>query len=381
MWTGCLAFHLYCVIVHRDAGAARSQCLEPMYHAVSWGLPLVSCIIIYARELEGHQQMGPSNRPWCWITVAAPVNSAAVNSGTSPSSRMAEQLGLFYIPCAVIFSFNVGVYGAIACHLGRCCTPCFRRRAAGSRWDDAESALLSDIRARLDKSPRNAELGRFARDATEDAALAHSSHSLSATTASAAPTLPPHGVVTRLCAFLLIFFFCAVWGLAHRVWDFWRVDDPEGPVLAGWPILVYGEALFTPLQGFLNALVYGTGGTNARLLAACGRRVGGCGSDGGVAAERRRRRSSGSVGSSISPPLGGGGAVHGAGGEGTAASAVAADGEARAAAGLGPAAAEPWYLSGGSVRLTPVASAPGYDGGESASPSLPGSVDGRRSAS
>lgn len=374
MWTGCLAFHLYCIIVHRDAGAARSQCLEPMYHAVSWGLPLVTCIIIYARELEGHQQMGPSNRPWCWITAAAPVNQAAVNSGTSPSNWMLEQLGLFYIPCAVIFSFNVGVYAAITCHLGRCCTPCFGQRAAGSRWDDADSALLPNVRAGLDKSPRSAELGRFARDATEDAVLARSPrspHSLSTTAASAAPTLPPRGVVTRLCAFVLIFFFCAVWGLAHRVWDFWRVDDPEGPLLAGWPILVYGEALFTPLQGFLNALVYGTGGTNARLIAACGRRAGGCRGCGGAAAAERRRRRGSSLGSIVSPPLGGGGAVRGEAAAAAAASA-ASDSEARAAADVGSAAAEPWYLSGGSVRVAPVAAAPGYDGGESNSPSLHG---------
>lgn len=55
----------------------------------------------------------------------------------------------------------------------------------------------------------------------------------------------------RLKLYLLVFLLCAVWGLAHRVYQM------AGPNHEPNIYLSYLEAGFGPLQGFLNALVYG----------------------------------------------------------------------------------------------------------------------------
>lgn len=55
----------------------------------------------------------------------------------------------------------------------------------------------------------------------------------------------------RLKLYLVVFLLCAVWGLAHRVYQMASADHEPNIYLS------YLEAGFGPLQGFLNALVYG----------------------------------------------------------------------------------------------------------------------------
>merc|ERR1711871_1726878 len=55
----------------------------------------------------------------------------------------------------------------------------------------------------------------------------------------------------RVLLYLFVFVLCAIWGLIHRVY---QLVTPGHKPLA---FLSFCEALFNPLNGALNALVYG----------------------------------------------------------------------------------------------------------------------------
>ena len=72
----------------------------------------------------------------------------------------------------------------------------------------------------------------------------------------------------RVLLYLLVFSVCAVWGLVHRIYQLFSVGHQ--PLL----ILTYLESFFGPLQGFLNALVYGVSArVVVRYKRLCGCRV------------------------------------------------------------------------------------------------------------
>jgi len=55
----------------------------------------------------------------------------------------------------------------------------------------------------------------------------------------------------RLLLYLVVFFLCSVWGLINRIWQISIAIHRPPAYMTGL------EAFFSPLQGFLNALVYG----------------------------------------------------------------------------------------------------------------------------
>lgn len=63
-WTSCFAYHLYQLIV--------KQCPDPAkyfwrYGIVAWGLPLMGCVFLLFRQLEGDASVGAA------VSAAAPV--------------------------------------------------------------------------------------------------------------------------------------------------------------------------------------------------------------------------------------------------------------------------------------------------------------------
>lgn len=72
----------------------------------------------------------------------------------------------------------------------------------------------------------------------------------------------------RVLLYLLVFSICAVWGLVHRIYQLFSKDHQ--PLIQ----LSYLESTFGPLQGFLNALVYGVSArVVVRYKRLCGCRV------------------------------------------------------------------------------------------------------------
>lgn len=76
-WTACIAFTLYQAICNRRTDIAS---FEIPYHAFSWGLPLLTCIILIATKVTG-----PSGA-WCWI-----------------EKMVKQRHGLFFFPFFVFF--------------------------------------------------------------------------------------------------------------------------------------------------------------------------------------------------------------------------------------------------------------------------------------
>jgi hypothetical protein len=69
----------------------------------------------------------------------------------------------------------------------------------------------------------------------------------------------------RVLLYLLVFLLCSVWGLAHRLYQAFT----PGHQPLKW--LSYAEAAIGPLQGFLNAIVYGVSAkVVARYKRLCG---------------------------------------------------------------------------------------------------------------
>ena len=64
---------------------------------------------------------------------------------------------------------------------------------------------------------------------------------------------------TRLQLYLVVFALCSVWGLANRIYSWFNNGDEHAP--SHW--LDYLEVTFSPLQGFLNSVVYGV---NTKVL-------------------------------------------------------------------------------------------------------------------
>ncbi|GAM26177.1 hypothetical protein SAMD00019534_093520, partial [Acytostelium subglobosum LB1] len=80
MWTLCLAISIYIVIVQIHVVPDR---FEKYYMIVSWGLPLISCIIMVSTP-----NLVSNVGSWCWIGAKYP----------------GYRFGLFYIPFFVIFA-------------------------------------------------------------------------------------------------------------------------------------------------------------------------------------------------------------------------------------------------------------------------------------
>jgi len=61
-WVSCIAFNLW-LIAARGMSEAVANRLQKVYHGVSWGVPAVTVIIIFATGIYG-----PAGS-WCWIAV------------------------------------------------------------------------------------------------------------------------------------------------------------------------------------------------------------------------------------------------------------------------------------------------------------------------
>ena len=56
----------------------------------------------------------------------------------------------------------------------------------------------------------------------------------------------------RLLLYLVVFFVCSIWGLVNRILQMTNTSTHQPPEQ-----MEAMEAFFSPLQGFLNAIVYG----------------------------------------------------------------------------------------------------------------------------
>lgn len=74
-------------------------------------------------------------------------------------------------------------------------------------------------------------------------------------------------VIKRLLSYLLVFVLCAIWGLINRIWQMSVASHQPPHAMEGL------ESFFSPLQGFMNALVYGLNDQlRARYVNLCCRR-------------------------------------------------------------------------------------------------------------
>jgi hypothetical protein len=175
MWTGCFAVHLYQIIWKN---VKDPEVFELRYHLVSWGIPsLVCCYFLFKNE-TGHQMMGQSDRPWCWIRDFHDDEWNAFGSHL--------QYAVFYGPLLVIFAFNLFIYSFLGRKVGE--------------------LMQTRMKVRIQK---------------------------------------------RLLLYLLVFQLTSIWGLANRIYQAWSPKHNYSYVL------LCLDSAFGPLQGFLNALVYG----------------------------------------------------------------------------------------------------------------------------
>ena len=175
MWTGCFAVHLYQIIWKN---VKDPEVFELRYHLVSWGIPsLVCCYFLFMNE-TGHQMMGQSDRPWCWIRDFHDDEWNAFGSHL--------QYAVFYGPLLVIFAFNLFIYSFLGRKVGE--------------------LMQTRMKVRIQK---------------------------------------------RLLLYLLVFQLTSIWGLANRIYQAWSPKHNYSYVL------LCLDSAFGPLQGFLNALVYG----------------------------------------------------------------------------------------------------------------------------
>ena len=91
LWTAVIAITLHQQVVARR-GLATER-LEGWLHAVCWGVPGVTALALLLTN-----NLGPADAPrrgWCWITAG---------------DLRWRQLGLFYLPLALVFVLNLASY-------------------------------------------------------------------------------------------------------------------------------------------------------------------------------------------------------------------------------------------------------------------------------
>lgn len=104
MWTGCLAMHLYQILIKKVDNAEQ---FEKWYHLFAWGLPLSICGYLLYRELHGASILGGADRAWCWIADHSSRNLTWEEKGVF------EQFLCFYVPQVLVFAFNASLYSIL----------------------------------------------------------------------------------------------------------------------------------------------------------------------------------------------------------------------------------------------------------------------------
>jgi hypothetical protein len=113
LWTVAIALTL-----HQQTVARRKpERLEHWFHIVCWGVPSMVAVVLLLLGMLGPADPAP-HQTWCWIAAELP-NSNHSQSGDealltsvefSTSSARAAQLGVFYVPLAFAFVFNLAMY-------------------------------------------------------------------------------------------------------------------------------------------------------------------------------------------------------------------------------------------------------------------------------
>ena len=104
LWTLVIAWTLHEQVVGKRGDVER---LEPLYHALCWGLPLAMAIAMSMSSELGPAT--PEHTDWCWIAGGA---------GASRPRADWAQLGVFYIPLVLAFGANVVVYLRVSSAFG-----------------------------------------------------------------------------------------------------------------------------------------------------------------------------------------------------------------------------------------------------------------------
>ena len=80
-----------------------AKSLEGYYHFFSWGIPaVITCLLVMENRLYGTATVGPSDRPWCWL---------------STKEHQWRVFAYFYIPISICFVYNAAVYILLSRHV------------------------------------------------------------------------------------------------------------------------------------------------------------------------------------------------------------------------------------------------------------------------
>ena len=217
LWTSCFAFHLYLVIwcYNKVNDPTRMECT---YRAIAWGIPLLTVaylIVVKFIPSVSHISIGPgAERPWCWIENDG---AGTGKPGWEGIAGTVEEFALFYAPAFVAFMVNVVVY-----------TFLYFKVHEVSFFSSQPEAGADEHEERQRAKRERAMNWRVRR---------------------------------RLLMYLAVFIITSSFGFAGRVYQIvmaivhkTHVSSPQA-LPPRWLILV--DATLGPLQGCLNALVYG----------------------------------------------------------------------------------------------------------------------------
>ena len=217
LWTSCFAFHLYLVIwcYNKVNDPTRMECT---YRVIAWCLPLLTVaylVVVKFVHTTSHISIGPgAERPWCWI------ENDGVGTFHNPRwadvAGSAEQFALFYAPAFVAFVTNVIIY-----------TFLFFKVHEVYFFSSQHEDQYADEREELQRAKRERAMNWRVR--------------------------------RRLLLYLGVFIATASFGFAGRVYQLAMAIAHSTEVSAQPPPLwlIYVDAGLGPLQGCLNALVYG----------------------------------------------------------------------------------------------------------------------------
>ena len=111
LWTVAIALTL-----HQQTVARRKpERLEHWFHIVCWGVPSMVAVVLLLLGMLGPADPAP-HPTWCWIAAEVPNSNHSESGDEGPlvefstSSARAVQLGVFYVPLAFAFVFNLAMY-------------------------------------------------------------------------------------------------------------------------------------------------------------------------------------------------------------------------------------------------------------------------------